>query len=378
MRTTILAFLALGLAACNSGTSFTVKGVIEGATGEVIYLEHNSLSSPTRIDSMVIRSTGEYRFKAKSPEYPDFYKLVLKGRHLHFSIDSTETVEINSTLTDFPVEYELIGSETNTDIQLLRKSVVGLQKKANELNNSLRPSEQAAIVAELTAMIEEHKSMARPLILKNPTSPAAYFAIFQQVNDVHLFSPYQKEDRPYCAAVATAFHTFMPDYDRSVNLYNLVMEAIGAERQQQRQAAIQDMVANATAGYIDIELPDRKGINRKLSDLSGKVILLDFSAYESSQSVPYTFALRDLYTNYASRGFEIYQVSLDQNNVLWRNATETIPWIAVRDEDGPASIVAGMYNLTEIPSYFLISREGDILSKNSSIEELERMIRQEL
>jgi peroxiredoxin len=378
MKNTILFLLAFAFAACNNSPSFIVKGTIEGATGEIIYLEHNSIINPTIIDSMVIRQDGEFLFKANSPEYPDFYKLILKGRQLHFAVDSTETIEIKSTWADFPSEYQISGSETNTDIQLLRKSVVAIQRKINELKDGMSPQEQTAILDELTSMIENHKEMARPLILKNPRSPAAYFAIFQQVNDVYIFSPYIKEDRPYCAAVATSFHTFMPEYERSVNLYNMVMDAISTERQQQRRASIQEMVDNASAGYINIELPDRKGINRKLSDLSGKLILLDFSAYESPQSVQYTFVLRDLHTKFASRGFEIFQVSLDRNEVLWRNATEAIPWIAVRDEDGPASIVAGMYNLTEIPTSFLINRKGDILGKNIGIDELERIIRQEL
>lgn len=378
MKKILLAFLIIGLAACNQGSKFTVKGTIDGAVGETIYLEYTGLTASTLLDSMVVKSNGEFSFRSKRPDYPDFYKLIVDNKQLHFAVDSTETITITSSIENFATDYEITGSETNSDIVTLRRSVAAIQKKANELVKGSSAGQREKLVAELTKMVDEHKQMARPLILKNPKSAAAYFAVFQKVNDVYLFSPYVKEDRPYCAAVATSYHTFMPDYDRSKNLYALVMDAINTERLQRREATLQDMVANATAGFIDIELPDRTGITRKLSDLKGKVVLLDFSAYEARESVQYTFALRDLYTKYSAKGFEIYQVSLDRSSTLWVDATAQIPWVAVRDVNGPASVVAGTYNVTELPTYFLIDKNGDIVGRNMNIRELESAIQKAL
>lgn len=378
MKKILLAFLIIGLAACNQGSKFTVKGTIDGAAGETIYLEYTGLTASTLLDSMVVKSNGEFSFRSKRPDYPDFYKLIVDNKQLHFAVDSTETITITSSIENFATDYEITGSETNSDIVTLRRSVAAIQKKANELVKGSSAGQREKLVAELTKMVDEHKQMARPLILKNPKSAAAYFAVFQKVNDVYLFSPYVKEDRPYCAAVATSYHTFMPDYDRSKNLYALVMDAINTERLQRREATLQDMVANATAGFIDIELPDRTGITRKLSDLKGKVVLLDFSAFEARESVQYTFALRDLYTKYSAKGFEIYQVSLDRSSTLWVDATAQIPWVAVRDVNGPASVVAGTYNVTELPTYFLIDKNGDIVGRNMNIRELESAIQKAL
>ena len=56
---------------------------------------------------------------------------------------------------------------------------------------------------------------------------------------------------------------------------------------------------------------------RSLSDLRGKVIVLDFSAIEMEQSKGYIFELRELYNRYQSRGMAIYSVSLDRNKLLW-------------------------------------------------------------
>ncbi|MDX9746932.1 MAG: DUF4369 domain-containing protein [Paludibacter sp.] len=378
MKRIVFAVFIIGIASCNQHKKFTVEGQIDGAEGEIIYLEHTGLEKSTLLDSMVVKSNGQFRFKSSRPEYPDFYKLIVNGQQLHFAIDSTETIEITGSIDTFSTNYEIKGSETNTDIQTLRRSVAAIQKKANQLVRGTDEVNRAAIVAELTRMIDEHKAMARPLILKNPRSAAAYFAIFQKVNDIYIFSPYEKEDRPYCAAVATSYHTFMPGYERSKNLYAIVMDAINTERLQRREATLQELIATASTGFIDIELADRRGIKRKLSDLAGKVVLLDFSAYEARESVQYTFALRELHEKYAARGFEIYQVSLDRNKTIWVDATANIPWISVRDLNGPATVVAGTYNITQVPTYFLLSKEGEILGRNMNLPELERAIQQQL
>lgn len=376
MRKIIYCFLLISMVACTNNNKFTIEGVIDGGAGDTIYLEHTGLNASVVIDSAEIKSNGEFRFKANRPSYPDFYKLIVNGKQLHFAVDSTETIRISASLESFSTNYEITGSLTNNDIQKLRISVASLQKKADELAKAIEQTERDEMVDLLTRMIEEHKAMARSIILKNPKSAAAYFAIFQKVNDIYIFSPYEKEDRPYCAAVATSYHTFMPEYERSKNLHALVLDAINAERMQRRQQTLLEMLESAQTGFIDIELPDRNGVIHKLSDLKGKVILLDFSAYESRESVQYTFALRELHRKYSSAGLVIYQVSLDRNKTIWNDATATIPWISVRDLNGPATTVAVSYNVTSIPTYFLIDAKGDIVGRDMDLKDLENAISQ--
>ncbi|MEA4935545.1 Thiol-disulfide oxidoreductase ResA [bioreactor metagenome] len=379
MKKYLISIIAIALlTACNNSHKFKVEGTIEGGGGEMIYLEHTGLMKSTVIDSTRINNEGEFRFRAERPAYPDFYKLILGTKQIHFAVDSTETIKIESSFDNFSNEYTISGSESNTDIQKLRKSVIEIQKKANQIVRGMNEADRNKLLDEIVAMVDIHKTMARPIILKNPKSTAAYFAIFQKINDTYIFSPYAKEDRPYCAAVATSYHTFMPAYDRSKNLYNLVMDAIKMERQARRQENWQEIVKEIGTGFIDIELADKQGINRKLSDLKGKVVLLDFSAYESRESVQYTFALRDLYNKYSSRGFEIYQVALDRNKLLWQEAVANIPWICVRDESGPNTVHAASYNVTSLPSYFLISRGGDIIGRDMDLQTLEKAIEKQL
>lgn len=366
------------LASCQGEKKFTIKGIVEGAEGETIYLEHEGLMKTDMLDSCKVNGKGEFHFNEKSPVYPDFYRLSLLGKQIHLAADSTETIEISTSLDQFGDKYTVSGSESNQDILLLRKSVINIQKELNKLVKGMDNASRVHEVEKIKSMIETHKALARPIILKNPRSTAAYFAIYQQLNNSYIFTPYAAEDRPYCSAVATSYNTFMPDYERSKNLYNLVMDAIRRERQSKSDAYWKELMDKASSGYIDITLPDKDANPRKLSDLQGKVILLDFSAYESRESVSYTFALRDLYNSYATKGLEIFQVSLDRSKLYWQESTRNIPWICVRDENGPNTPYAGTYNIQNLPTYFLINRKGEIVGRDMDLKTLKREIEKAL
>jgi len=369
-KSLILFLITFGLFSCTQHSKFHVNGRVENAKGKILYFEHSGLMKTTVLDSIKLRSNGEFYFKSARPTYPDFYRLRLDDKVITFAVDSCEEITIDAKLDNFANDYKVSGSQTSLLIQALRKSVLSIQQKANELNTNASVVQQNIKIADIEKDIETHKAMAQKIIFQNPRSLAAYFALYQKVNDTYLFSPYVKTDKPYCAAVATSFNAFMPDYDRTKNLYSLVLDAIKKERQQKDKEIWKEVLAGATKGYIDIILPDKNNVERKLSSLEGKVVLIDFSVYESKESVDYTFALRDLYNKYHSRGFEIYQVSLDQNKLLWQQSVQNIPWVCIRDEAGSESKLISTYNLKSVPTVFLMNRKGVIIGRNFSFEEL--------
>ena len=375
MNKYLIAGIALfGLVACNSADQFKIAGTVENAAKETMYLEHIGLLKTDLLDSVVLSKDGEFKFKAPRPEYPDFYRLRIGAKTIDFAVDSCETITVKADAKSFASSYQLEGSQTSNDIQQLRKSVSDIQRKVNSITPEMSAAERNAKIAEITADIEKHKVMARQLILQNPRSAAAYFAIYQKVNNSYIFSPYVKEDKPYCAAVATSYNTFMPDYDRSKNLYGLVMDAIQTERKERANQEWAEIINNASAGYINIELNDKNNKQRKLSELEGKVVLIDFSSYEMENSVQYTFELRELYNKYSGRGFEIFQISLDRSKLLWEESVANLPWVCVRDENGPNTTFVSSYNVRAIPTLYLMNREGVIIGRDMNFEELNAKI----
>jgi peroxiredoxin len=152
------------------------------------------------------------------------------------------------------------------------------------------------------------------------------------------------------------------------------MDAIKTARKEQNDAAWREIVESSSTGYIDIALNDVKGNVRKLSELEGKVVLIDFSAYEMEDNVQYTFELRELYNRYKSRGFEIYQISLDRSKLVWQESVANIPWVCVRDEQGPATQYISSYNVQALPTMFLMDKKGVIVSRNADFKSINGMI----
>ena len=128
------------------------------------------------------------------------------------------------------------------------------------------------------------------------------------------------------------------------------------------------------SGLIEIELPDYQGHDQKLSDLKGKVVLLDFTAYKTDYSPNYNLLLRTLYNKYAEQGFTIYQVSVDNDESYWLNTATNLPWTCVRDESSIYSTYLKSYNVTQLPSAFLIDREGNIIDRPDGTDELDEKI----
>ncbi len=128
------------------------------------------------------------------------------------------------------------------------------------------------------------------------------------------------------------------------------------------------------AGVLDIALLDNKGQERHLTDLKGKVVLLDFHIFALNDSPKRIIMLRELYNKYQAQGLEIYQVSLDPDEHFWKQQTAALPWISVRDADGVNSQRLMLYNIQAVPDFFLIDRGNNLVKRAAQIKDLEAEI----
>lgn len=355
-----------------------IEGFITNGSGQRVFLEHNGLDKTTTLDSVDLDGIGQFHFKVEQPEYPDFYSLRINDKKIIFVVDSIgKKLTVNGDYYRFATEYNVADSPESESIKKLRKSVVSIQNKVNRLAEYRNTEKHDTLLSEIEIDIENHRLFAREIILKEARTLAAYFALFQKIDDSYIFSPYDEADLPYWRAVSTAYEVYMPDYERSKNLNRLVLDAIKVIKKQKdeikRKEAMSDIMSKAV-GYIDIALPERDEKERKLSELEGKVVLINFIAHEYGGSTDYNFSLRELYDKYHSKGFEIYQVALDRSKLFWEVATEALPWVCVYDSKGEKSYFASIYNVSKIPASFLMSRNGDIVSRDLSWDKLDKEI----
>ena len=173
-------------------------------------------------------------------------------------------------------------------------------------------------------------------------------------------------------AVANAFNSFRPNDPRTDYLVNLLLNG---QRRRRALSAPSDTVYADVASIIDIKLQDYDGKEYSLSKVAAdnRVVLLDFTAYTIDISPRLNKLLNDIYQQYHSRGLTIYQVSVDQDNVAWRQSAQNLPWITVFDPLSINSQNVGAYNVTGIPTTFII-KNGEIVERVEDASQLKTAV----
>lgn len=378
-KITFAALAALTITACSSGPKFQVNGDVSGADGKMLYLEASGLEGIVPLDSVKLKGEGTFSFKQPRPESPEFFRLRIDDKVINFSVDSIETVGIKAPYNDFSTAYTVEGSENSNKIKELTLKQIQLQKNVDDLLASLRSNRIGHDVFEdsLTSLLNKYKEDVKVnYIFAAPNTAAAYFALFQKLNNYLIFDPLNNKDDVKCfAAVATSLNNAFPHAVRSKNLYNIVIKGMKNTRQPQSKALEIPEDKIVETGIIDIALRDVKGNVRKLTDLKGKVVLLDFSVFQSPAGSPHNLMLRELYNKYASQGLEIYQVSLDADEHYWKTSADNLPWVCVRDGNGVYSTNVAVYNVRQVPSMFLINRNNELKLRGEDIKDLEASVK---
>ncbi|WP_428740446.1 redoxin domain-containing protein [Tenacibaculum sp.] len=131
--------------------------------------------------------------------------------------------------------------------------------------------------------------------------------------------------------------------------------------------------------FTDFEMKNQYGLKKRLSDLRGKIILLEFWSSWCGPCRQENPNLVKTYNKFKDKGFEIFAVSVDNNRSSWINAIETdsLSWVHVNDHlKGDRNIASLIYGINSIPDNFLISTDGKIISRNLRGKELDKKLNQ--
>ena len=372
-------FAAAILGACSSGEQFKIQGEVTEGDGKTLVLEASALEGIIPLDSVKLKKNGTFTFKADRPESPEFYRLRIEDKVINFAVDSTETITIKAPYTNFAIDYQIEGSDNSQKIKELVLLQTKLQSQVNELEKKVQAHQIGMDVyqEELSQLIKGYKDKVKiDYIFSSPNTTYAYFALFQKLNNYLIFDPLNsKEDIRCFAAVATSLNNHFPEAARSKNLYNIVIKGMqNTRKSRQKVVEIPEEIVKET-GVIDINLRDLKGNSHKLTDLKGKVVLLDFTVYQNAVSASHNYMLQNLYDKYAKRGLEIYQVSLDADEHYWKTVASNLPWICVRDASGVYSSIITAYGIQSLPSVFLINRNNELSARGETIKDLEASVK---
>jgi thiol-disulfide isomerase/thioredoxin len=358
---------------------FSLKGKLTNSSGETLLLEQLSGNNPVLIDSAVVNENGEFEFEHIKATPMDFFRI--KTSEANFAIliaDSTQEIYFTGDAKNLAKNYTAEGSadtkqfiEINDELQKISKSLDSLQvefqkQMANGKMDSVRMEMMNAQAEEQFNGIYEKS--AAVLIKKIEAFPGS-IANFSAFNVINI-----EKNLPLYEKVLKALQEKIPASSYTTQLAN----SISQYKQQFDLQNKQNQVLGNGAEMPDIKLKNPEGKEIALSSLRGKLVLVDFWASWCGPCRKENPNVVKLYNAYKSKGFEIYSVSLDDEEDKWIKAIQKdgLAWIHVSDLGGWNSSVCSQFNISSIPFTILVSKDGKIIAKGLRGKDLEEKVKE--
>ncbi len=377
----VFAFSAiLLLNSCHNKNSVSIRVKISSAKDSKIYLDKLDFSKYITIDSADIsKGVDKVNFRAKKIEEPTFFVLRVKGKGaITLLSDPGEKMDIIVN-ADKINDYTVIGSKGSLKARELANKLSETNNKLYALklkyNLSQDQSVKSMVEQEYNTVMDSQRAFSSRFIWANAMSRASVMAVYQKYND-DTYVLDRPEDLVLFKTVASSLRALYPNSDYTKGMIAEIKSIEGKIKANK----IKSIINQSISSIPDIELLNPQGETIKLSKFKGKVILLDFWASWDQPSIMDNRELLDTYKQFKNRGFEIYQVSLDTDRGEWMNAIESagLPWTNVCELNSNGSITARVYNVTQLPTNYLIDRNHTIIDKNLFGEALKKRLREVL
>ncbi len=336
-----------------------IEGQIVGAENKNIVLANQSMGGvQSPLAKVMADDKGKFEIDT-TIAFEDYYFIgVEAGQYVNLVLRGNDDIKVYGDAKDLSTLINIIGSE---DSEILN-TYVAQQKVFQQIEDSLRgvlqanPAKQDEINAYFKPLAENFYGYRNNFINSNQNSPAL-IATLNSINQ-------EREWKMYKQVVELLANSF-PLSPTVANVKKYVMQK---DVQLQQEKASNSMFEPGTAA-LDIALPNLDGDTLRLSDLKGKVVLVDFWASWCGPCRRENPNVVKAYNKYSKDGFDVYSVSLDKPGAKerWKAAIAKDGLICanhVSDLKGWSSAAAQAYKVRSIPFTVLIDQEGNIIGTN--------------
>ena len=378
-----LPYIIIGLLflfACDSSNKFVIKGIIEDGNERKVTLSELLVNGTEEIDTININSDGSFVLKATT-DISRFYHLsVSKNNFLTLLIEPGEKITIKASsknLSNAQIEGSkgsLLVQDINNQLAKTKQKLDSLTNQANLISDSKDYSQKLTeLNSRYAKIVNQQRDSSIAFIIRNLNSLASIVALYQKYDDEN-YVLYKNRDLQYIKIVSEKLEKKHPesqhvkallaDKDNLLKRYNQVVA------NSKLNKIINE--GSKVLSFPEIYLPNQEGDSISLNQINAKYLLVNFWASWSKESIKRNLELKDIYNKYHSKGFEIYQVSLDTKTESWVKSIkfDKLPWINVIDLNGRMSYYAKIYNVRTLPTSYLINPEGEIALINPSKEQL--------
>lgn len=367
------------LSSCNKHKTFQVVGKIDNADGNIIYLEKRGHNDIICLDSLKLNSDGDFKFVQKSLDYPEFYKIRIKNKNVDFVVDSTEVITITGDYNNLDNDFKLEGTNDVMLMQRATKNLHDFQQKIDNLQKAYKNDEinDIALQDSIASALNKYKDNVKKIIFADLGSSVGYYVLFLRCNGTQILNPNDKQDLALFRTVATLWGNNYANSPRYDYLKNYTLTSIANEQKLKQQEKninkISEILPTDSKDYFEVRLPNINGDTISTKEAKGKIMLLDFVTYDDLNTRARNTTLKNLYNKYKGK-IEIYQVSFDQDERLWKSVANSLPWLTVRDANQLNSPLLSKFNLFALPTVFIINSNGEITKRVEYGDDVEKII----
>ena len=362
----VLAYIGAG---CKVKNSFSVQGVTSGETGKYIYINRIDVNTPVRIDSSKINKKGVFRFRVRAAE-ADFYQLGFSEvNFITLLAEPGEKIKLRFNGKNLYENYLVSGSSGSSKLQVLDVTLAETKRKLDSLRAIYTKSSKepgfdkkgSSIEAEFSNLIREQRRKNIEFIIKNLNSLAAIKALYQNI-DPEAYVLYDPHDLQYLKIVTDSLTHYYPN---SKHVKALARD-LARELNQMYADKIGEIARELPTTKLDPHLLNMEGKRISLSSLRGKYVLLAFWSAQSKECIEENLQLKKFYKLYNKKGFEIYQINIDESESVWKRAVrfDELPWISTREDDPGNPANAQIFNVKRLPANYLFDKEGTIIASD--------------
>jgi thiol-disulfide isomerase/thioredoxin len=368
-RILFLLALVLFLSGCKEKSKFTLNGVLKGSKEKYIYLNRLDVDTPVLIDSIKIGRNGSFRIKVKTVD-PEFYQLGFSTSNFITLLAAPgEKITLSFKGKYLYDDYTVTGSAGSQKIQALDLALADTKRKLDSLSTIYTKASKETgfdvkgpvLETEFNELIKAQRKKNIDFILNNVNSLASIKALYQRINpDTYVL--YDQKDLQYLKIVTDSLTRHYPNSKQVKALARDFEKEMG----QMYSSQIQQIAKNIPKTDLNPDLKNTEGKRVALSSIKGKYVLLTFWSFQSKDCIEENLQLKEYYKLYNKKGFEVYQINLDDNESGWKAAVkfDELPWISTREDDPNNPKNALLFNVKSLPANYLFDKEKQIIASN--------------
>ena len=364
----ILSCAAALALAVSCGRTAKITAVVADAPSSDVIVKLLDINRFEVLDTVALDKTGKLTYKVDVEKGQPEFIYLFRGetRIASLILNAGDNVTVTADTTG---KYTVEGSEESVKLAEVEREYSAVLSRMTALAYRIDEAINPEYAMELRSQLgKEYVSYYRSrvkYVMENSRS-LSVVPIFYQVLGTELPLFGLTTDAIHMRNAADSLELVYPESKYVKALRNEADRRFGYLELQNR------IVAASEVAYPEIELPDTKGQKRKLSEVDAKVVMLAFwTAEDAAQKMFNLDILKPVYEEFHSKGFEIYQVSLDVDKGLWAQVVkeQQLPWISVCDSRGAASDYVTLYNLPGVPAFFIIANgelvDGSVIDEKS-------------